>query len=272
MSVTLTQYMQLGELTRNATLACIDGRHTDCVVGAPGGNMGEFILLLSALERATMRILRRPQIQEIFSEFVAHFGRFYMHTDQHALRWIASEFELKALKASDIVHVAPERRSELLDLLTTPQGVGCGHLKGMLMTPSRYDVRRKLVEDALASYFLTLWEYQDSATLHYEELHGDHDESEVIIFEADDAESLPEETRIPMVCKHQTVSRFVVHDAARRFLLVRAKEFIRDREQLTPEENERFRSEVNRLVPLQMEATRKSLFPELPTRVIRITG
>jgi len=271
MSVERTQYMELGELTRNATLACIDGRHTDCVVGAPGGNMGEFILLLTALERATMRLLRRPQIQEIFSEFVTHFGRFYMHTDQHALRWIASELELKNITASDVVQ-ASERRSELLDLLTTPQGVGCGHLKGMLMAPSRYDVRRKLVEDALAAYFLTLWEYQDSTSLHYEELQGEHDESEVIIFEADDAESLPEETRIPMACKHESASRFVVHDAARRFLLVKAKEFIRDREQLTSEENERFRSEVNRLVSVQLEATRKSLFPTLPTRVIRITG
>lgn len=270
MSLAPTQFLKLGDLTKDATLACIDGRHKDCVVGAPGGNMGEFIMLITALERATTRLLRRAEIQQIFSDYVSHFGRFYMHTDHHALAWIAGELDHDTLNTEEIIGFKEKDRQLALDLLTTPNGVGCGHIKGMLLSPSRYDVRRKLVEDALAAYFETLWEHQDAADLEFESLAGEHQETEVIIFEADDEDRLHDETQIPMVCKHETVSRFVLHDAARRYLLVKAKDFIAEHQELTPEEDRRFRDEVNRLVPLQLEATRNALFPDLPTRIVRI--
>jgi hypothetical protein len=44
------RWVPLSALKAGEYLSCIDGRHDECVVAAPGGDLGEFILLMTALE------------------------------------------------------------------------------------------------------------------------------------------------------------------------------------------------------------------------------
>ncbi len=264
---TIPDTISLGDLTRQATLSCIDGRHDHCIVGAPGGNMGEFILLLTALESVDSPFTD-DQVAELLDGYLREFGRFYMHTDRHALDWVASQLGRDRIEADEIESASPELRPRLLELLTVPDGIGCGHINAMLKAPETYQVRPGLIRAAIRAFFDEIWNYDTAADLDYVVLEGDHTEEELVVYEAEDPETLTDDTPLSVVCTDKT--RFVLHDAARRYLLKRSRDYLAEVRHLDEAEAREFEERLEALADVQLEATRQALFPDLPTRVIRI--
>ena len=86
----------LAQLLVSGSQSCVDGRDHDAVLGTPGGDAGEYLLNLACIERLTGRAIDDGELESLFDRFLLHFGRFYMHTDRHAVDNLA-----ESLRADD---------------------------------------------------------------------------------------------------------------------------------------------------------------------------
>jgi hypothetical protein len=140
------------------------------VVGTPGGDAGEFLLGLAAVERVLGRPLTRAVVTKLLRRRLDTFGRFYMHTDIGAgNRFIASlRADSRLTKAIGTTYESLEwrkwlseppleARAPLLEHFCEPAHMGCGHLRLMLTNPEQYEVRSALVLDFLKAFFSTRW-------------------------------------------------------------------------------------------------------------------
>ena len=80
----------LAELMGAGCHSCVDGRDAGAVLGTPGGDAGEYLVHLACIERVTGAELGGAELQQMFDRFLLHFGRFYMHTDRHAVDNLAA--------------------------------------------------------------------------------------------------------------------------------------------------------------------------------------
>ena len=78
------RWIKLPSLIAQGRLSCIDGRDERGVIGSPGGDGGEFLLTLAAIEQATGRKLDEEAVTFGLLSHLDTFGSFYMHTDVHA--------------------------------------------------------------------------------------------------------------------------------------------------------------------------------------------
>ena len=162
---------------KSLSISCIDGRETSPVAGAPGGDTGEWILLLAAIERATGRDFDRAALEAKLDAQIEALGPMYLHTDD----------------ASD-----------------EPDYVGCGHLRLLQQHPAEYGARADLVREALGAVHRRREARPDD--IRFVTLAGDHEESAVLIVKAPGIDD-----RAPLIrpCRNG-VQCFVVHtDAAR---------------------------------------------------------
>ena len=164
------RWVKLAAILLHGRQACVDGRDDSSVVGTPGGDAGEFMLGLAAVERVLGRALTRAVVTKLLRRRLDTFGRFYMHTDIGAgNRFIAalrSDSRLtnaigttfEALEWRQWLSEPPvEARPALLEHFCEPGHMGCGHLRLMLTNPEQYEVRSALVLDFLRAFFSTRW-------------------------------------------------------------------------------------------------------------------
>lgn len=164
------RWVKLAAILLHGRQACVDGRDDSSVVGTPGGDAGEFMLGLGAVEAVLGRPLTRAVVTKLLRRRLDTFGRFYMHTDIAAgnrfiaalrgdsrlTRAIGTTFE--ALEWREWLSEPPlEARPPLLEHFTNPQHMGCGHLRLMLQNPEQYEIRSGLVLDFLRAFFSTRW-------------------------------------------------------------------------------------------------------------------
>ncbi len=199
------------ELLARKALHCIDGRRSVGVIGAPGGNLGEVVAVLAAAERA-LGPLDPIVVDAVMRRVVERYGRFYGHTDQHALERLgeATGLATDAPTMESLLRAAPPpQRDAILAALSTPAHVGCGHLSGSLAADHHADVRPELVHAALCAYHRRIWERHPNVIL--EVLHGEHHEDEVVVVRGESAS-------LALQPDERGRSRFVHHvDAARWF-------------------------------------------------------
>jgi hypothetical protein len=164
------RWMKLAALLVNGRISCVDGRDDSGIIGTPGGDGGEFLLALAALETISGRTLDRATIDRLLSRRVDTFGRFYLHTDvravgaligsmqgdrrlDRAIAGIAGPLEWRRFLAAP-----PEGiRDVLLEHVLQPAHVGCGHIKMMIERAAEYGVRRELVLDVLRAFYERRW-------------------------------------------------------------------------------------------------------------------
>lgn len=79
------QWIKMAAFMVHGRMSCIDGRDDCGVIGTPGGDMGEFIIALTAAEELMNRHLTDADVAVLFQRRLDAFGRFYMHTDQACL-------------------------------------------------------------------------------------------------------------------------------------------------------------------------------------------
>ena len=168
------------------------------MLGTPGGDAGELLLALSTLETLTERPLERGDVERLFAAYVEGFGRFYLHTDDHALEALAAHLVADPRFAE--AHPEPERsraapgtaawaealvrrppqplRAALLDALAVADHIGCGHLRLVTQHPDEYGVRPGLTRLFLEVVFRTLW--HEPERVDFAVLHGEHEEEAVV--------------------------------------------------------------------------------------------
>ncbi len=267
-----------GELAGDLELSCVDGRHAQDIVGAPGGNAGELVLLLTA---AYDQLSKRAEVsvEETFVAYLRAFGRFYLHSDTHAAGNLivqlrgegacglpAEQAGKEALEAF-LRHPPVALRPRIEQLLVAPEHVGCGHLQLMLRAPGRYGVRRPVVEAVIRSFYRALW--REDVGAHFVLLEGSHQEQAVAVVEepdgVDDATPLP-----ALNDAHLGQNAFVYHPAAVRFVREKSTRWLAAR--LLPEADaaertaltEELLDTVTILGARGLAATLESLAKDLP--------
>jgi hypothetical protein len=173
------------DLLGGRVLACVDGRSVGAVVGTPGGTLGELILTASAIEAVLGRELTQACMNQLLAGMIVDGGAFYHHTDYHSLHELSM-----ALASEGVAELSGNRllqwlknpeygaREALLDLLVSPQHIGCGHIAAMVSEPEAYGTRAELVVYALWAFFRRLW--SGCPAIHYVALSGEHTETEVL--------------------------------------------------------------------------------------------
>lgn len=186
-----TRWVKLAAILLHGRQACVDGRDDSSVVGTPGGDAGEFMVGLAALERLLGHTLSRATLTKLLRRRLDTFGRFYMHTDIHAgnafIKSIRSDSRLtaaigttyEALEWRKWLSDPPvQARPVLLEHMCDPSHIGCGHLRLMVQNPEQYEVRGPLVLDFLRTFFSTRW--AGAAEMENVVLPGGHQEGAVL--------------------------------------------------------------------------------------------
>jgi len=222
------RWIKLASIFAHGRVSCIDGRDERGVIGAPGGDAGEFLLLLGAIEKATGQELDDETVAGGLLARLDTFGHFCMHTDVHAFETFASALSadqrLEAAVANleqpeewaEFLHQsAPELRDALLEHLVDPAHIGCGHIRLMLQHSDEYGIRRDLVLSFLRAFYRLWWE--GAPELQLTTLPGGHGECAVV--NARLSEEVWSLTRVPLVspeCGGQQM--FVNHPDISNFL------------------------------------------------------
>jgi len=269
-------WVKLGELEEHGELSCIDGRHNHCIIGAPGGNMGEFILLLSAIEQQLNIQLENSLIDSLLNEFLNSFGKFYMHTDTHAVQNLLQEStQIKALSKwtshfnnaeafFDALQTLDEKKAKhILPLLLSANNIGCGHIQLLIKNSKLYRTRTALVEMTLKNFFLQLW--KGNKKIHYAMLEGEHNEKCVI--NIDSQHEINENTLVPYICNKNKESKFVNHSVARHFFLQQGSTLLTKiaRQHNINIDQQTLFEEAIKLSVFQLNSTLDKLATDLPT-------
>lgn len=139
----------------DGTESCIDGRSDRPVLGTPGGDVGEIVVALGALERTVGPPIALDALDDLFDAYEASFGKIYFHSDAQAMDALARALARDPAFASVAEQIAtpsglyrfvlaPPRayRTRLLEELCKPEHVGCGHLRLALSNAEAYRCSR----------------------------------------------------------------------------------------------------------------------------------
>jgi rhodanese-related sulfurtransferase len=203
------RWIKLAALVLHGRRSCVDGRDDRGVIGTPGGDAGEFLLGLAALERTTGRALSDRDVARELERHVDAFGRFYLHSDTHAMNrliveglrkddrvtpHLGSVFEAAEWRAW-FLRPPVAARAALLEHLMRPSNMGCGHLRFAMTESSDYGVRPELAASFLRAFHELRW--AGAPELEWAVLGGDHAESGVASIVV--AGELHGTTRIPLI-------------------------------------------------------------------------
>ena len=161
---------------------CLDGRGTQCAVGTAGGNAGDFAMKIGALQDATGRRFTKAQVGNMFDRHREVFpGRFYMHTDDHALHHLAHELGVSDQEILAVLHDPQGHRVRLMNLLKDPKSMGCGHaarLKTHAGTDEYPGITPEIMDAVMENFFARKWDRDRN--MDYAVLHGEHEEKSVL--------------------------------------------------------------------------------------------
>ena len=189
---------KLGALLMGGHLSCVDGRDHGALWGTPGGDGGEILLALSALERLRKRAMTEAEVGAVLEARLDDFGACGLHTDTTAGNRTIAAARAHPDLARHVEGISetwewrrfftappPEAVPHLLDMLSTPELLGCGHLKLSMLHADDYGTRRDLVRAFLRTFFSARWSGSTEAL--YAALPGGHVEGAVLRGRLDDA-------------------------------------------------------------------------------------
>jgi len=273
------QWVTVASILGAGTEQCIDGRAGGPIVGTPGGDTGELALALSALEHTARREVPIAAVAPTLAAYAQGFGRFYMHTDVHALTRLANvlmedprfaqaraEGRLTPETIEAFVRQPPvELEGALLEQLTRPEHVGCGHLRLMLEHPSEYGARRELVEAVVRESYRLGWAHPE--LLSFAVLEGEHEESAVVRVWLD--QPIHAYTRVPTfpAASGESTAFFVAHPEVSAFLRRELGSFLVENATelgLRAPDVVPFQHELEALADRQVAATLRHLAREVP--------
>jgi len=191
------RWVRMATLVTEGFVSCIDGRDERSVVGTLGGNAGELLLFLAALEKARGVELDESAVRLVLVERLDTLGEFCMHTDDHALDALVEDLvadprmknSVEGLESFeqwiDFLRCPPaEVREPLLEHLVDPSHIGCGHIRLNIEQSEEYGVRRELITMALGAIYELCWE--GAPEIHLTSLPGGHSEAAVLNVQTED--------------------------------------------------------------------------------------
>lgn len=189
--ISKTRRVKLAALQLASRISCVDGREDRAIIGTPGGDAGELVLGLAAVERVSGTKIHLDRIPELTQVFADVFGSIYLHTDDHALDALAKSLradprtssrtdDLQTVEDWDRFLRSPpsEIREALLEHLIQVDHVGCGHLKLALKNPEQYAVRPEIIHHLFRAIYASLWE--GGSDVDWVILGGHHHEGAVV--------------------------------------------------------------------------------------------
>jgi rhodanese-related sulfurtransferase len=278
------KWIKLPALLVRGLVSCVDGRDDSGVIGSPGGDAGEFLVGLRAVERITRRDFSDAEVATLLARRLDAFGRFYMHTDINAANAVIKEFRAdhrfdEALASvSDALEwrqfwLAPPRelRGAVLEQALAPKGVGCGHLRLSLTRAGDYETREPLVRAVLSAFHTSRWE--GSPEIEFVPLAGGHSERAVLNVRT--AGRLQAFSRIPLVSP--AVGRaqvFVNHPRVMAYLRRQLASFLAMQTDIVSEgiDNDELHVEMERLAAVQLGKTLGELARGLPIYDVTFHG
>ncbi len=126
-------------------------------LGAPGGDAGEIVLALAALEEVRGAPLSDASIDDAVAAYAASHGHLHVHTDAHALAAMRDALDDEGSPADvarSLRHPGPAA-DVLADAFV--EHVGCAHLRSLLAHPAEQGVRAELVEGVLRAVLRAGW-------------------------------------------------------------------------------------------------------------------
>jgi rhodanese-related sulfurtransferase len=276
------RWLKLAALLVHGRVSCVDGRDGSGVIGTPGGDAGEFALLLSAYERVTGRQLDASAVDTLLCRRIDEFGRFYAHTDVHASNTLIQALRAdKRMEGSldNVFHALEWRRfflsppealrDVLLEHAVNPAHMGCGHMRLSLQNAADYGTRPELVEQTMAGIYRQRWEGQ--IDVEYSVLPGGHAEGGVLSIFME--EGVTAFGRIPLISPSSGDRQFfVAHPQVAGFLRAQQVAFLQQQNDvapLTPGEAEQLSLEVHALGDRQTSRTLGALAKGLPLYQLR---
>lgn len=202
------RWLKLAAFLLNGRLSCVDGRDHVAVVGTPGGDAGELVLVLAAAEALLGAPLPEGSVTQVLRRRLDAFGGFAFHTDTDAgdrliasiradartkasVEGISDPLEFRHYFAGPPADVQPA----LLDVMVRPEHLGCGHLRLMVQHPERYGVRASVVERVVKAALQFRWDGGND--LEVTPLPGSHSEGAVVNVHV--SEPLEAFARVPLV-------------------------------------------------------------------------
>lgn len=269
------RWIKLPALLVRGLVSCVDGRDDSGVIGTPGGDAGEMLIGLRALEKTMHRDLSADEVSTLLMRRLDVFGRFYMHTDiaagnetvralradprfTESLQNVRETLEWRSFLASPPAPL----RGALMEHLLQPSHIGCGHLRLALTQASAYDLRESLVASMLRGFHEKRW--AGAPELELVSLAGGHTERAVLLVRM--AGRLNTFSRIPLVSPAVYGAQvFVHHPRVTSYLRRQLSEFLALQLDICgvvdPEE---LHIEMERLGGLQLGQTLGALAKGLP--------
>lgn len=258
-------WVRAASLVLQATQSCVDGRDARPIVGTMGGDAGELLLLLATLERVRGEPLGPDAIRAALDARLEAFGRFYLHTDTHALEALArSDARFAGHDPEALVRRPPAAlEAPLLEALVRPEHVGCGHLRLTLSHPAQYGVRPELARSLLREIFRRLWQ---GAAIDFVVLEGGHEETGVLTVHLDhDVHTYSRiPTVVPRVGDHEV---FVSHPQVSAWVRAQEASLLFEHDPWLaahPARREAFLEALEQLGDTQLHATLAHLAARLP--------
>jgi hypothetical protein len=263
---------------------CVDGREGCAIVGTPGGEAGEFIIMLSVVEKIASTQLSKEDVEALFKEYIEWSGHFYMHSDRHMLHRLEhalmqdSEFQpyfenVEGEKALDeienFVRMPPTLlKDKLLTHLINTVNLGCGHIFLMRENEEEYGVRRELVDAFISEFYRSLWRGEN---IDWVVLEGEHNEKAVVNILVDKKDAM---NTVPLVVPSSFGSQvFVNHPQAFNVFMDRSYEFVAKIFGIVKSiEKEEYLAEVGLLSQRHVAATLHHLAKGLPVYNVYISG
>lgn len=274
------RWVKMAALMLHSKTSCVDGRDDHAVVGTPGGDAGEFLLALAAVERVTGKPVPLERIGALLEGYVETFGHFYIHSDttasNHLIEAMRADPELKdrlpptssgPKEWRAFLNSPPEAlRPLILEHVITPGNLGCGHLRLMMQNPERYLIRRAVVEEFLRVLFTMRW--NGAVELDLVILGGGHEEGAVVNVRLE--QGVWAFTRVPLIspaCGTAGVQMFVNHPQVADFMREQVARYFTTHPELLPLGEAEYgilRKDIRRVAESQQTATLSVLAKGLP--------
>jgi len=281
---TAVRWLRVAALMLHGRISCVDGRDDNGVIGTPGGDAGEFILLLSATEKILGRNFTANEVRTLMNRRLDTFGHFYIHTDYAAMNRCMEQMKSVPAIQETLVHIKDspykwrrylknppkEIQHLLVEIMIDPKNLGCGHLRLMGTHSEEYMVRAELVENILRSVYLSQWTGHDEVVAVI--LGGGHEEGGVVNVNID--HPINSFTKVPLISPAFNNSQsFINHPQVASFLRAEfAKWMGLQRDICKLPDGEELHKEMERMASIQLNETLKHLAKGLPVFDLNFTG
>jgi rhodanese-related sulfurtransferase len=277
---TSVRWVKLAAFLLHGKRSCVDGRDDSGVIGTPGGDAGELLLGMAAIENMTGRALDDAQVTRILEKHIDTFGRFYMHSDIAAMNRLVVDKLREDDRIKDVIENVRKTeewrewlrrppqavRPALLEHLVKADVMGCGHLNFAMTDEAHYQVRPGLATAFLSAFHTLRW--AGAPEMEWVVLGGEHVEGAVasIVVEG----GLHSYTRVPLVSPMVAGTQmFVSHPQVTAFLRKEMATFFAQNNIVPAADEAALATAIDELGAKQMDATLTRLAKDLPIFELR---